>query len=406
MSARARSVFSNRSFSLFYAGQAFSYAGDGLRLIALPLLVYHLTGSALSIGVTYALELGPFALFGLVGGSLADRLDRRRLMIACDFIRFATLALFAFGYARGSLSLPLLYAGIAVISTCAAIFSGSQASSIPYLLGKGRATQAVSALLSAEQATQMILPPLGGALFSLMGPLPALIVNAATYLISQVSIAAVDTFGPDRPLGLPTPRVMLADIATGFRFLLRDRAMTAISLGSLAFNFFGFIAAAVFIPFLKRDLGASDFAVGYALGFGALGAMLGSYLGGRVPPSWPFGRLLIVAYLADGVLFVPVMLAHNLPLAVTFLALANAAVLFEVAQIVGWRMRVTPEELVGRVFGAARLVVLIGTVPGALIGGLIADHYGARLAIIISTLGYLVMGFVLAASPAVRGERR
>ena len=63
---------------------------------------------------------------------------------------------------------------------------------------------------------------------------------------------------------------MLADIATGFRFLLRDRAMTAISLGSLAFNFFGFIAAAVFIPFLKRDLGASDFAVGYALGFGAL----------------------------------------------------------------------------------------------------------------------------------------
>jgi MFS family permease len=78
MSTRARSVFSNRSFSLFYTGQALSFVGDGLRIIAIPLLVYHLTGSALAIGVTYALELGPFALFGLLGGSLADRIYRRR----------------------------------------------------------------------------------------------------------------------------------------------------------------------------------------------------------------------------------------------------------------------------------------------------------------------------------------
>ena len=69
-------VFSNRSFSLFYAGQALSFVGDGLRLIALPLFVYDLTHSALAVGVTYALELGPFALFSLVGGSLADRVDR------------------------------------------------------------------------------------------------------------------------------------------------------------------------------------------------------------------------------------------------------------------------------------------------------------------------------------------
>ena len=97
----SESVFRNRSFRLFFAGQAFGYVGDGLRLIAIPLLVYHLTGSALSTGITYALELGPFALFGLVGGSLADRLDRRTVMIVCDVVRFAVLAAFAIGYARG-----------------------------------------------------------------------------------------------------------------------------------------------------------------------------------------------------------------------------------------------------------------------------------------------------------------
>ena len=135
MSANSASVFRNRSFSLFYTGQAFSYVGDGLRLIAIPLLVYHLTGSALSIGVTYALELGPYALFGLLGGSFADRLDRRRLMIGCDAARFLVMARFAVGYARGFLTLGVLYGGIVAMSIAAAIFSGSVSSTIPYLVG-------------------------------------------------------------------------------------------------------------------------------------------------------------------------------------------------------------------------------------------------------------------------------
>jgi len=151
MASSAQSVFRNRSFRLYFAGQAFGYVGDGLRLIAIPLLVYHLTGSALSVGVTYALELGPFALFGLVGGSLADRLDRKSLMIGCDIVRFAVMALFAVAYARGSLSLGMLYVGIVLLSIAAAVFVGGQASSIPYLVGKERATQAISAMLAADR---------------------------------------------------------------------------------------------------------------------------------------------------------------------------------------------------------------------------------------------------------------
>ncbi len=406
MSTRVESVFSNRSFSLFYTGQAFSYVGDGLRVIAIPLLVYHLTGSALSTGITYALEFGPFALFGLIGGSLADRLDRRRLMIACDFVRFSVLLLFAAGYALGFLKLWILYTGIAIISVAAAVFVGGQASTIPYLIGKHRATKAISALLAAEQMTQMILPPVGGALFALVGPLPALAINAGTYLISQFSLAATDSLGPDRPSGLPSPRDVISDIAIGFRFLWSDVAMRSMSLVSLFFNFFGLMTGAVFIPFLKRDFGASDLHVGYALGIGAIGALAGSYLGGRLPASWPFGRIMVVAYVLDGALFIPVVFTHNLAIAVFFLALTNACVLLEVTQIVGWRTRVTPEELVGRVFGAARLVVLVGTVPGAILGGLLADRYGARLPIAISGFGYLAMAIAISLFQAIRREAR
>ncbi len=406
MAARVQSVFRNRSFSLYFAGQALGYVGDGLRLIAIPLLVYHLTGSALSVGVTYALELGPFALFGLVGGSLADRLDRRSLMIGCDVVRFAVMATFAVAYARGSLSLGMLYVGIVLLSIAAAIFIGGQASSIPYLVGKDRATQAVSAMLAAEQVSQTILPPIGGALFALVGPLPALATNALTYLASQASLAAIETLGPARPSGLPNPRQIVGDVGVGFAYMWRDVTMRSLSAASLLFNFFGLMTGAVLIPFLKRDFGASDTVVGYALGIAAIGAFAGSYVAGRVPRSWPFGRILIVAYALDGIMFVPVMVTHALAIAVTFLAITNACVLFEIAQIVGWRMRVTPEHLIGRVFGAVRLVVLVGTVPGALIGGALADRYGARTPIFVSGVGYLTMALAVAAFPAIRRERR
>ena len=406
MSTRALSVFSNRSFRLFYAGQTFSYVGDGFRIIAIPLLVYHMTGSALSVGVTYALEYGPFALFGLVGGSLADRLDRRSLMIGADIVRFGVLAFFVAGYAAGFLTLGMLYAGIVTISLAAAVFMGGQASSIPFLLGTSRATQAAAVLLAAEQATLMILPPIGGAFFALVGPLPALAINALTYLISQGSLALVPTLGPDSPSGLPSARDVGRDVVTGFRFMWRDGAMRTLSGASFLLNFFGIMAGAALIPYLKRDFGASDLVVGYALGFSAVGAVAGSWVAGRIPRAWSFGRVLIVAYALDGVLFIPVMLTHRLDVAIVFLSLANGCALFEVAQIVGWRLRVTPAELVGRVFGAVRFVALGGIVPGAIAGGLLAERYGARSAMLVSGSGYLVMALAVVSLPAIRRERR
>jgi MFS family permease len=407
MSSIARgSVFRSRSFNLFFAGQSLSYLGDGLRTIAMPLLVYHLTGSAAALGFSYALEFAPFALFGLVGGSLADRLNRRGLMIVCDFARFAIMASWTVAYGMHLLTIPMIYLGLVVLSVCGAVFQGCQASSIPYILGKDRATQAVAALIATEQTSQLIAPPLGGAIFAITGPLPALIVNAFTYLTSQVSIALVPTFGPDEPSGLPSWREVASDIAAGFRFLFTDAAMLQLTVLGAVFNFFGLMTGAVFIPFLKRDLGATDLTVGLMLGAAAIGSIAGSVAASRVPRNWTLGRVLQISYVLDGLLFLPVVFTHSVVIAATFMAITNALVVFEIAQIVGWRMRIIPEELVGRVFGVVRLVALCGTAPGAILGGTLADHFGARLPIAISAVGYLAVAVTMFFMPAVRREAR
>lgn len=403
---RPASIFANRSFRLFFAGQAASFVGDGLRTLALPLLVFHLTGSALTLGITYALQFLPFALAGLVGGSLADRLDRRRLMLVCNVVRFAIVMVLIVGLVRGSLSLPLIYSSIVIISICAAIFLGGEASSIPFVLGKDRATQAVSTLIAAEQGANLIAPPIGGALFSLGGALPALAVNAFTYLVSFGAISRIRTLGPQAPGKLPTLPELWADIRIGFRFLWADTAMRAITLLSLGLNLFGMMAGAIYIPFYKTTLGASDAQVGLTLGIGAIGTMLGSLLAGASAGRWPFGKALCIAYAIDASVFVPVIFLHNLWLVTLFWAVANAGAGFETTQIVSWRMRIIPQDSIGRVFGAVRLVVLIGIVPGAIFGGYLAQAHGARLPVIVATLGYLVLALGAIAVPAVWRDKR
>jgi MFS family permease len=401
-----RSIFAERGFSYYFGGQCLSYLGDGLRTLAIPLLVFHLTGSPLSTGVTYALEILPFALVGLVGGSLADRTDRRRLMIGCDFIRFAIMAAFSVEYWRGALTLPMLYAGIIVLSAAAAVFMGGQASSIPFLVGAGRSARAVAALVAAEQTSNFITPPLGGAIFAAAGALPALAVNAFTYLLSQISLLAVPTLGPEAPGAWPRFGVILSDIRAGFRFLAADAAMTAVTLASFGLNFLGMLGFSITIPYLKSVFGAGDALVGLTFGGIAIGSVAGALIAGRFGPRWHFGTALCVAYVLDAVLFMPVLFAQNVLTVAIFYGLASAAGSFQITQIVGWRLRIVPGDKIGSVFGAVRLVALIGMVPGAIIGGYLAQLYGPRFAIIVSGIGFLAFAFYIISSRAVREECR
>jgi MFS family permease len=397
------SIFSSRDFRLFYFGQATSYIGDGLRTIALPLLVFKLTGSALSLGLTFSLEWFSFGVFSLVGGSLADRLNRKRLMIWCDVVRSSIILGFALGYRSGWLTIPILYCGIVLHTACGAIFNGGQASSIPYVLGKARATRAVAALIGTESAVNTAVPPIGGAIFGLAGPFPALLVNAVTYIASIFSLSVIRDLGPETTSGFPRAHHVASDIAVGFRFLFADKAMRIVTFASFMANFFGSLGFTAYVPFIKRDLGGNDLSVGIV--FGALGAgtVLGAYLVSRVHTT--FGTNMVIGYLWS-FLQLGLIWTHSVTVAAIILGLLSIAAGWNVSATLGWRMRIIPEETVGRVFGAARLLVLCGTLPGALLGGVLADAYGARTAIAVCGIGISLVIVWLVSSRTVREESR
>ncbi|HVS46232.1 MAG TPA: MFS transporter [Verrucomicrobiae bacterium] len=406
-STPTRGVFASAAFSRYFLGQSLSYVGDGLRTLAVPLLVFHLTNSAVALGGGLIAETLPFALFSVVGGSLADRVDRRRLMIYCDAVRCAVMVAFAVAYVTHHLSVPGIYCGLIVISISAAFFMGGQSSSLPYLLGKANATRGMSALLAAENTSNLVMPAIGAALFGLFGILPALIANAATYLASQFSLASIpSSLGPDKPVGVPSLRELIADTRIGFQFIFADRSMRAQATIGLSLNTLGFGGFSILIPFLKRDFGASTITVGLFFAVTAIGAILGSLAAGHVDRRWPFGKMITAAYIADAVLFLPVLFARNIWVVAAFWAISSGLAQFEVAQIIGWRLRVIPQELVGRVFGAIRLFVLCGLAPGVMFAAWMADRFGAHPAMTVVAWGFVVIAVAALASPVIRDEAR
>jgi len=403
---REPSVFTSSGFRRYFAGQSLSFIGDGLRTLAVPLLAYHLTHSALSTGTALICEIAPFSLFALVGGSLADRLDRRKLMTGCDAVRFAVMAFFAVAYAAGVLTLPMIYGGLVIVSICAAGFLGGQSSSIPYLLGRERSTKAIAMLIAAENTSNLVTPAIGGAMFAYFGPLPALTINALTYLGSQLFLVAIPTLGPDRIAGLPSIRQLIDDVKLGYGHLWGDIGMRAQALVAFTFNIFGFGCYAILIPFLKKGFAASDQQVGIFFGISALGAVVGASLAARFSERWPFGRILVVAYVVDALLFIPVVFVTNIWLAAFFWAASNTVGNFEIAQILGFRMRVSPADMVGRVMGAVRLLVLAGMAPGVLLFGWVADHRSPHAAMAIACCGYAIIAAAAFLTPAIRNEAR
>jgi MFS family permease len=399
-------VFASRTFRRYFLGQSLSFIGDGLRLLSVPLLAYHLTHSALSTGTALICEIAPFSLFALVGGSLADRLDRRKLMIGCDAVRFTIMALFAVGYAFHVLTLPMIYGGLVIISICAAGFLGGQASSIPYVLGSARATRAIAVLMAAENGSNLITPAIGGAIFAYFGPLPALVINALTYLASQISLAFIPSLGPDRAVGMPTLGELFADVKLGYRQVWTDLGMRTQAIAAFVFNLFGFGGYSILIPFLKRTFAASDQQVGMFFGISAAGAITGAVLAARFPERWPFGRVLVIAYLFDALIFLPVVFVKSIWAAAFFWAVSNALANFEVAQVIGFRIRVTPEQMVGRVMGAVRLFVLAGIAPAVLLFGWVADHRTPLDAMFVAAFGFLTVAVAVAMTPAIRNEVR
>ena len=393
-------------FRRYLIGQSLSYVGDGLRLFTLPLLVFQMTGSAFSTAAAFLFGQLPFSLVSVVAGSFADRVDRRRLMMAMDLARAAVLAVTAALLAAKVLSVPAIYGATALLASAEALFEGAQTPSVRQMTGTEQATSALASLSTIAGTSRVATPALAGMLFSWFGAVPALIVDAATFLASRVALAGLPQLGPDVPSSLPGAGVIARDVALGFRRLFGDDGLAAQTSFSLVLSAISFAQFTILIPFLREDFGAAPAQIGLFLSLSALGGTAGYLVTARIRRARAVGALIAIAYVADAVMFLPIVYTRQIWLACACWALCNAFASYQVAQVIGLRVRVVPAESLGRAIAAARLLASCLIPVCVVVLGWLSDRAGARQSMTAAAYVYLCAALVAAAHPAIRRETR
>lgn len=389
-----------RDYWRFWAAAAVSNLGDGLRLIALPLLALQITTDPLLIAGVTALNFAPWILVGPVSGAVVDRVDRRGLLIAVQLGRGLVLVGFASLVAMDAVTIWSLYAVTAIIAAGETLADSAAQAAIPYLVDLPQLERANSRMVSAEIVTNEVAGgPLGGLLFAAAAILP-FAANAATYLVAALLVSVVGTnLGPfASPKDRPAPQHLRTDIAEGFRFVFTHPVLRPLSVAAALVNLGGGAVGAILVLFAVETIGLSEVGFGLLLGLGAIGGLLGASLAARLVAAR--GRRITIvgtaAVVASGSLALAVVDAPLTLAAAWFVISAATATSNVVTRSL--RQTVTPDRLLGRMVTSIRLVGL-GAIPvGAVVGGLLARAVDIRAPFVLGGIAVGAAGVVLAAT--------
>lgn len=375
-------------YAKLWTSASLSNLADGVMKVALPLVAVRYTDSpALIAGLTFAFTL-PWLLFALTAGALADRLDRRRLMLIANAARALLLAFLTVATLTGIGSIWMLYAAALCIGVAETVYDTSAQSILPQLVPRDRLSRANGRLYAAElTANQFIGPPLGGFLVAtgvaLTFGTPVLLWVAAIGMLLLLR----GRFRADRP----ERTTIRADIAEGLRFLGRSTLLRTLAIMVGVFNFASSAVYTVFVLYAVGPQSAmklTDPAYGLLLTASAIGSVLGTFL--AEPAERLLGRARALTLTVIGSLFTvatPFFTANPFLIAGGMLIGGITVSVWNVITV-SLRQRVTPTRLLGRLNSAYRLLAW-GTMPlGALAGGLIGQLFGVRWV-------FLVMGILV-----------
>jgi MFS family permease len=366
----APSLRANRDFQAVLGGQAVSALGDAIALTAMPLLVLFLTGSGALMGIVGALQFLPDLLLGLPAGALADRWDRRRMMMWADAGRALLTAAIPLSLWLGWPTMAVILVVAVPVNALRVLSDAGFSSSVPALVGRenlGRANGYMEATLSVPF---IIGPAIAGVLVATIGAAPTMAINAASFAVSAASLMLVRrTLRAERPAQMPH---VLADIKQGLAFVWRRLVLRMI------IGYWGVlqVATAALIPtlayYITIDRGLGPELFGFVGSAWSLGYLVGSLAAGRLDAR-RMGLGMLVGGTAIGAAVVAIALTANPLLFLGASVVIGGALAIVLVSYATLRASVTPDDLLGRVGSTARTVTL-GLMPlGLLAGGAVIE---------------------------------
>jgi MFS family permease len=302
--------FGDRDFTLFWIVETLSTFGSSFSLIAVPLLVLHATGSVVQMGLlTGVLGVANLAT-GVFAGMIADRFDRRMLLVLCNTAQAVLFGLIPVVWLFAT-PIWLLYVVMPLTGVFAMLFRVTYVTVVPRLVDADQITQANGRLSASYAATGVIGPVLAGVLSGRFGPAVAIAVDAATFAAAAVGLVFVRLRPAPAGPAAATDGASAAfwrEFLVGAKFLWRHPVLRALTVLLTLFVFFwqGLIDIVIF--YLKHDLAQPDRTVGYVMAIAALGTVAGALVASNVRrfagfgPSW-IGSMILAGMSVAAIAF-------------------------------------------------------------------------------------------------------
>ncbi|MGE5827584.1 MAG: MFS transporter [Micromonosporaceae bacterium] len=389
-----------RDFTRLWAGQTVSYLGDRVTLFVVPTaMVFLLGASAFDVGLISTAQYLAIPLLSLVAGALADRWDLRRMLIACDLIRFAVVVAIPVAYWLGVLSIPLLFAGVATISAATVFFNIGYMPAMASIVDSAQLVPGNSRMETSRTVSELGGPALAGGLYQGLG-VAALFVDAFSYLFSAAAIRSMRPFGTrsQGTRGRGSPR-LLSRSWEGMRYNWTDPVLRRSTAGTLLANIGGPIFVTQMPVLAYQGLHMSAGLFGTIMSIAAGGAVLGAVLASRVSRRVGSGRMLALSMVAHSASGLGLLAIPRFPGAVVLaLTLASYGFFFawyniNSAAVRQGRLPIRDQAVV---HGAYRTitwgVIPISTFVGGWVVSSLAGHMDVLYAAKYTLLGATVIG--------------
>ncbi|CCI54346.1 MFS transporter [Nostocoides jenkinsii] len=363
-----------RDFRWLLASSWVGQIGDGIVLAAGPLLVASQTRNAFLVGLAAALQRVPTLFFGLIAGAIADRHDRKRLVVVANAARILVLAMLIGTLTTGHVSIGIVLAAMLALG-CAEIFADTSFSTLlPMVVTKPDLGLGNSRLMAGFlTGNQLVGPPVGAFLFAagMAWPFVTQLLSLAVSAVLVLRIATPTVARPDRE-----PTHIRRDIDEGVRWLLGNAPVRTLALVILAFNVTWGAAWSVLVLYALDHLHLGEVGFGLLTTAAAVGGMASTAAYGRLERRFDLATLMRACLTLEVVTHFALALNRSGAVAIGIMVVFGAYAFVWGTLSTAVRQRAVPTEFQGRVSSVYVVALFGGLVVGQVLGGLIAQMWG------------------------------
>ncbi|KKB34125.1 MFS transporter [Bacillus thermotolerans] len=383
-------VLKNKSFLFITSSQFIHKIGECLYDLLMPLLILHITGSPILMGLMYIVGEAAEFLVYLFGGAIVDSINRKKLLIVIAILQATFISLLPIAEGVGQLNIILLFIVAFIIDICVSLYGIADISIIPQIVDKKELPEANGIMQVSLSTAQAIGPAVSGLIIAALGLFTSVWVNTFVFILLLTTFTLIKSYKDDTPDEKITPKLILNNSIEGLKFTLKDKFL-ALLIFWQAFFIFGIHGSILMLTFhISEYLSLGSQHLGVVMTFGAVGGIIGGFLFPYLHRSVKPGLLLLLSATLVATSFALLALTTHI-LAIGVVYAFTLLGISMVSRLIALYIQSNTESIyMGRVMAATRLFTSILAPLSIFIASWVSESFGTPALFIASSITILL----------------